>query len=158
MTSATCGSYIKSSRIGALNKAMSYGEMNNELLESLIIAPEQEPLTVFPDTWPTSAAYDMRTFSDLRPGTFVSQLRKHRTARGSEEGISIIPPLNETFIEPPVFVFTRVTRPVGLMFALRGSIMSATNKACGEGTGKGRGVPNALLLATSLAFSLASCE
>ena len=86
------------------------------------------PLTVFPDTWPISPDFDVRMFSDLRPGAFVTQLGEHRPARRSEERISIAPPLYEPFVEPPVLIVPRVLRPIGLMFALNGTITFALSK------------------------------
>ena len=107
--------------------------MNNELIESLIIVSEQKPLTVFPNAWPTSAVYDMRTFSDLRPGTLISQFREYRTARGSEKGVGVIPSLNKPVVEPPVLIFPGVPRPIGLVFALRRPVTSAPNKGWRQG-------------------------
>ena len=113
--------------------------------------------TVFPDTWPISPVCDMCALPDLQPGAFVSQLWKHRPARRGEEGIGVIPPLNEPLIESPVFVAPRVLGPISLVFALQRFVTSTLGTQDGdEGVNEDCGVPNDLLLAASLAFSLAS--
>jgi len=100
----------------------------------------------------------MRTFPDLRQSAFVSQLRKHRSARRSEERICITPPLYEPLIEPPVLMVSRVSRPTGHMFALKEVNYVYIKQYGDERMYRDSGAPDDLLLAASLAFNLASHE
>ena len=72
MVSAAGSGDIQPSRVDALTESMPWERVNDELIERLIIDYEKETRTVFPDTCPISPACDVRTFSDLQPGTFVS--------------------------------------------------------------------------------------
>jgi hypothetical protein len=106
--------------------------MNDELIKGLVIGCGREP-TVFPDTWPISSVYDVRAFPELRPGAFVSQLGEHRSVRGGEERIGVVPPLNEPLVEPPVLIASGVLRPIGLVFALKRSITFTISEMASRG-------------------------